>query len=113
MYTLVNPFVYDARFDLLVDDYLSTLHEIVPKQQGVIWLKKTFTVPESLKGEDISTSMTMVRYGLQDGSHARLHSTSMSAAMAWATPASQVNLIPSRRQFSFLCLRVAVARSRK
>jgi len=54
MYTLVNPFANDARFDLLVDDYLYSLHELVPKAEGTIWLKKTFTVPESLVGEDIS-----------------------------------------------------------
>lgn len=36
------------------DVLLKNLERLVPHEYGTIWLKKTFLLPESLKGEDVA-----------------------------------------------------------
>ena len=50
-YSLIDPDFDTAEFMSLDDNSLSQLEKVVPDAEGYIWLKKTFTIPESLKGK--------------------------------------------------------------
>lgn len=53
-YTVKNPEFNPESFKNLDDSKLSELETLVPRKHGTLWLRKTFTIPESLKNEDLS-----------------------------------------------------------
>lgn len=54
-YGFSNPFEDpDAEFKTLSEEKLLNLHELVQGQKGFIWLKKTFLIPDGLKGKALA-----------------------------------------------------------
>ncbi|WP_294427857.1 SpoIIE family protein phosphatase [uncultured Treponema sp.] len=50
-YSLYDPEFDNSGFKELDDEMLSQLERLLPESQGYIWLKKTFELPQSLKGK--------------------------------------------------------------
>lgn len=52
-YSLIDPAEDTACFTTLDDNFVGSLNTLVPGGTGYIWVEKTFTIPETLKGQDL------------------------------------------------------------